>query len=126
MIWTIVKKEVSTYFSQATSYVVAALYAVTIGWIFFNLLVDYIEVYQNAPNQSGQWNFINSVVMKLFGNMNFLLLFISPILTMNSQILTRSFSSVDSIASLMSSPSKSASPVFQMLSQNIFLNFWLL
>ena len=82
MIAIIVKKELKSFFSSPATYVIAALFAVTIGWIFFNLLIDYINDYQNIPDKSGQWSFINTVVMKLFGNMNFLFLFISPIMTM--------------------------------------------
>jgi ABC-2 type transport system permease protein len=40
---------------------------------------------QNLPQQiRGQWGFINEVLLKLFGNVNFLLLFIAPVLTMSS------------------------------------------
>lgn len=82
MIGIVVKKELKSFFQSPSTYIIAALFAVTMGWIFFNLLMDYIETYQNIPDESGQWSFINTVVMKLFGNMNFLFLFISPLMTM--------------------------------------------
>lgn len=82
MIGVILKKEIKSFFTSSSTYVVAALFALIMGWIFFNLLIEYVEKHQNVPNGATQWNFINSVVMKVFGNINFLMLFIAPIMTM--------------------------------------------
>lgn len=54
------------------------------GWIFFNLLYSFVENIQALPKgpQGGELQFVNHVIIKLFGNLNFLLLMVTPILTM--------------------------------------------
>jgi ABC-2 type transport system permease protein len=78
-------RELKSLFQSPLAYVIAGLFCLLTGWIFFNLLINYVENVQNLPGQvQGQWGFINGVLLKLFGNMNFLFIFIVPILTMGS------------------------------------------
>jgi ABC-2 type transport system permease protein len=83
MIGTIYLKEIKSFFKTPLAYVLAGLFSLITGWIFFNLLVTFVENTQHLPGQfRGQLDFVNHVVIKLFGNVNFLMLFICPILTM--------------------------------------------
>ena len=85
MILTIVKKELNTYFRSPIAYMIAGLFTFIIGWIFFNQLVYFTEHVQKIPvHMRSHYDFSNEVVIKMFGNMNFLLLFFVPILTMKS------------------------------------------
>lgn len=85
MINIILKKELKSHFRSPLAYALAGLFSLTIGWIFFNLLVEYLEHIQNTPHQlRGQWGFLNGVVLKLMSNINFILLFMVPLITMKS------------------------------------------
>ena len=84
MIFLILKKELKSFFKSPLAYVLAGLFSLTMGWIFFNLLYSFVENIQALPQgaQGGELRFVNHVVIKLFGNLNFLLLMVCPILTM--------------------------------------------
>jgi ABC-2 type transport system permease protein len=83
MIATITFRELKAFFKSPMAYVISGFFTLIMGWIFFNLLVTYVENLQNLPqSMTAQWNFINAVVLKLFGNINFIFLFIAPIITM--------------------------------------------
>lgn len=83
MIGLIALRELKSFFKSPLAYVITGIFTLTMGWIFFNLLVEYVDTLQNLPgSQDGQWGFINGVVLKLFGNINFMFLFLSPIITM--------------------------------------------
>ena len=84
MIYLIFKKELKSFFYSPLAYVLAGLFSLVMGWIFFNLLYSFVENIQALPKGpgGGEFQFVNQVVIKLFGNLNFLLLMICPILTM--------------------------------------------
>lgn len=84
MITLIAAKELKSFFKSPLAYVLAGLFSLVTGWIFFNLLYGFVENIQALPKgaQNGELQFVNHVVIKLFGNLNFLLLMISPIITM--------------------------------------------
>ncbi len=83
MIWTLWKKELDSYFSSPLAYVVIGLFSLVSGVIFFNLLVTYTDGIQSLPpNYTGQVSFVDEVVLRLFVNINFLLLLFVPMLTM--------------------------------------------
>lgn len=83
MISLIFAKEVKSFFKSPLAYVLAGLFSLVIGWVFFNLLMGYVENIQALPTGvQSQLKFINAVVIKLYGNMNFLLMMICPVITM--------------------------------------------
>lgn len=83
MVGLILKKETKSFFKSPLAYVLAGLFSLVIGWVFFNLLMGYVENIQALPTGvKSQLKFINAVVIKLFGNMNFLLMMICPVITM--------------------------------------------
>lgn len=84
MISLILIKELKSFFKSPLAYVLAGLFSLTMGWIFFNLLYSFVENIQALPkgDQGGELQFVNHVIIKLFGNLNFILLMVSPIITM--------------------------------------------
>lgn len=83
MIYLIFKKEIRVFLTSPLFYVLAGLFALTTGWIFFNLLVSFTQNTQAlVPNSSSHVAFINHVLLKFFGNVNFILLFFAPIIGM--------------------------------------------
>jgi ABC-2 type transport system permease protein len=81
----ILSKELKINFKSPTIYLLTAGYSLISGWIFFNLLVSYVENTQHLVQSSqAQIAFLDSVVLKLFGNLNFLFLFTLPLLVMKS------------------------------------------
>ncbi len=76
------KKEIKSYFASPLAYVVSALFAITCGWIFFNSIARYILDLNNAGPMGAQNIKFGPVVFQIFGNINLLLLFFVPILTM--------------------------------------------
>ncbi|MFT6630268.1 MAG: ABC-2 type transport system permease protein [Bacteriovoracaceae bacterium] len=85
MIRVIFLKEIKVFFRSPITYVIAGLFTLLVGWLFFNQLVYFVENIQKVPvSMRNQYDFANEVVIKLFGNVNFLLLFIAPIMAMRS------------------------------------------
>jgi ABC-2 type transport system permease protein len=67
-------KELRDAFATPLVYVVGALFSLLTGWLFYNYLLSSQEWTTTSIQQA--------VVTPLFGNMNFLLLFLAPLLTM--------------------------------------------
>jgi ABC-2 type transport system permease protein len=83
MIWTLLKKEMRTYFSSPLAYVLIGLFSLISGIMFFNLIVSYTDGIQAIPeNMAQQISFIDEVVLRLFANINFLFLVFIPLITM--------------------------------------------
>lgn len=79
----LLRKELSHYFKSPLIYVITGLFSLIIGWTFFNLLANYVESLQNVPeNLGGQISIVQTVLFRYFGNMNFLFLFICPLISM--------------------------------------------
>ena len=68
------RKEVGDSFKSPLIYVLAALYGMIMGWLFFN----YLAANQDLTGQT-LWQ---SVLAPAFGNMNFIFLFLAPLITM--------------------------------------------
>ena len=83
MIWTLWKKELQSYFSSPLAYVLIGLFSFISGIFFFNLLVTYTDGIQAIPQHMAQnISFVDEVVLRLFANLNFLLLVFIPLITM--------------------------------------------
>ena len=68
------RKEVGDSFKSPLIYVLAALYGMLMGWLFFN----YLAANQDLTGQT-LWQ---RVLSPAFGNMNFIFLFLAPLITM--------------------------------------------
>jgi ABC-2 type transport system permease protein len=82
-IWLLAYKDIKNAFSGPLTYVLFALFSLISGWLFFNILVGYVDRIQVLPpSEQTRISFIQEVVFSLFGNLHFLLLFLVPILSM--------------------------------------------
>lgn len=72
--WILYKKEVKDYFNSSTVYVLAGLFILISGWLFFN----YLLASKEPTNQS----LTVSVLIPTFGNINLIFLFFAPLITM--------------------------------------------
>jgi ABC-2 type transport system permease protein len=75
-IWILVTKELKDNFYSPVVYILSALFCLSMGWLFFNYLYASKELTDHTLTQS--------VLLPIFGNMNFIFLFLAPILTMRS------------------------------------------
>jgi ABC-2 type transport system permease protein len=78
----LLKKELLVRFNGPLIYLLAGVFNFLGGWLFFNLLMNYIEVVQKQPG--AEISFDQYVVFGFFGNINFMLALILPVLTMDS------------------------------------------
>lgn len=70
------RKELKDNFLSPMVYILSALFCILMGWLFFNYLIASKELTNQTLTQS--------VLLPIFGNMNFIFLFLAPILTMRS------------------------------------------
>ena len=83
MSFLILKKEMKSFFQNPLTFLIAGVIALIAGWMFFNLLVNFANSIQGMDvDQRYNYDFLNAVIIKFFGNLNFLLLFLAPILSM--------------------------------------------
>lgn len=75
-IGVLVSKELKDNFYSPVVYILSALFCLSMGWLFFNYLYASKELTDHTLTQS--------VLTPIFGNMNFIFLFLSPILTMKA------------------------------------------
>lgn len=85
MIFTIFAKEMKSFFRSPLAYVIAGIFSLIVGWLFFSHLTFFVDNIQKVPvSMRHSYDFANEVIIKLFGNLNFLFLFLTPILAMKS------------------------------------------
>ncbi|MBF0205973.1 MAG: ABC transporter permease subunit [Oligoflexia bacterium] len=72
----LLKKELYSYFTSPLPYLLACIFIFLLGWNFFHSLV--------TSKEDQMVSLSNSVIIPIFGNINFLFLFIAPLLTMRS------------------------------------------
>jgi ABC-2 type transport system permease protein len=68
-------KELKDAFYGPFVYILTALFSATIGWLFFNYILA-------SGNQSTTISLTNKVLAPTFGNMNFIFIFLAPLITM--------------------------------------------
>ncbi len=80
----IARKDLRSYFTSPIAYIIVAIFLFIVGWMFGNLF----SFYQQSASQFAALNFGNkpsfneNVLRPLFGNVNVILLFIAPFITM--------------------------------------------
>ena len=75
-VWTLAKKEMKDAFSSPLVYVLCGLFTLIIGWLFFNYLIQSKQMTSTTMSQT--------VIAPIFGNINFIFIFLAPLLTMRS------------------------------------------
>jgi ABC-2 type transport system permease protein len=80
----IARKDLRSYFYSPIAYIVIAMFLLITGWMFSNLFSYYAQNVQqfSALNFGQKPNLSDGVIRPLFGNMNVILLFIAPFITM--------------------------------------------
>lgn len=86
--FALIIKELKSYFQSPVIYILAALYSLLAGILFYSLLLHYARDVQNSLNEttaSGSLNLVTQyLIFPLFGNLNFLLMVLIPALMMGS------------------------------------------
>jgi ABC-2 type transport system permease protein len=82
-IWAIARRDFRSYFTSPVAYIVIALFMFIMGWMFFNILDHFARqnMFQQF-NMSKGMNISEGIVRPLYGNMNVILLFLVPAITM--------------------------------------------
>lgn len=84
--YPVYRRELKSYFTSPAIYVVAAMYFFLSGLFFYGILDQYSMLSANAQKRKEMGidtlNFTQIVVKQLFWSVNFLLIFVVPILTM--------------------------------------------
>lgn len=84
MIFLIYKKEMKSFFRNPLGYIITGFFVLIVGWLFLHQLDYFVTHIQKVPaHLRSEFDFTNEVVIKLFNNINFVFLFIIPILSMN-------------------------------------------
>ncbi len=83
-VWTIARRDFRAYFMSPIAYIVIALFLAIMGWMFFaNLTYFNLSNLQARQYNSGKGvSITEGIIRPLFGNMNVVLLFIVPFITM--------------------------------------------
>ena len=83
MIFLVFKKEMISFFRNPLGHVITGIFLLIVGWMFLHQLDYFVTNVQKIPaHLRSQFDFTNEVVIKLFSNINFIFLFIMPILSM--------------------------------------------
>lgn len=93
---TLSKKELKVTFTSPLVYILTGGFSLVIGWLFYNHILFSKDLYSATLTQS--------VLGPIFGNMNFIFLFLAPLLTMKSFSEEKKFGTLDLL--LMSTISK--------------------
>jgi len=84
-IWSLMKKEIRSYFSSPIAYVVIAGFLLLVGYFFYSLVgwfnAQAMQMAQN-PYYAQQVNINQMVFSPLFHNMSIILILVAPLLTM--------------------------------------------
>jgi len=75
-ILVLTKKELKDTFTSPLIYVLTGLFSFMIGWLFFNYILQSKEMSTTTMTQG--------VITPIFGNINFIFVFLCPLLTMRS------------------------------------------
>ncbi|MEI8348073.1 MAG: ABC transporter permease [Pseudomonadota bacterium] len=70
------RKEIGDAFASPFIYVVTGIFSILMGWLFFNYLI--------LSKNLSTLTITETVIKPIFGNMNFIFLFLAPLLTMRT------------------------------------------
>ncbi len=73
-IYFLVSRELRESFSSPLIYILTAIFSLIMGWLFFNYLVLAQNISQDTIT--------NGVLIPIFGNMNFMFVFLAPLIAM--------------------------------------------
>lgn len=74
-VFILCQRELKESFSSPLIYILTALFSAIMGWLFFNYLISSGQELTNLT-------LTNTVLVPIFGNMNFIFVFLAPLITM--------------------------------------------
>lgn len=77
----IAKRDFKEYFASPMAYIILAMFLGIMGWMFFNSLVSY-QMEMQSVAFGARPTLSDAVIKQLYGNMNVILLFVVPFITM--------------------------------------------
>lgn len=82
--WSIARRDFRTYFTSPIAYIVMGGFLGIMGWMFFNHLQHFaMEQFRSQQMNMGRGvSLTDAIIRPLFGNMNVILLFMIPFITM--------------------------------------------
>lgn len=83
-VWTIARRELSSYFSSPIAYIVLAMFAVLFGFFFYSAVAIFVQFSAQAAMQPGAppMNVNQFIVQPTLGNFGIILLLLTPLVTM--------------------------------------------
>ena len=80
----IARKDLRSYFTSPVAYIIVAIFLLLVGWMFVNIFSFFLmsSGQFSAMNMGQKPTLSESVLRPLFGNMNVVLLFVAPFITM--------------------------------------------
>lgn len=81
-IWIIAKRDFKTYFTSPIGYIVIAGFLFIMGWMFSNNLIHYANQSVSFQQFGKGPSITDGIIRPVFGNMNVILLFVVPFITM--------------------------------------------
>lgn len=83
-IFLIARKDLRSYFTSPIAYIVIPIFLLLVGWMFGNLFSYFMQssTQYSALNFGQKPTLADSVIRPLFGNVNVILLFVAPFITM--------------------------------------------
>lgn len=121
----IARRDIRNYFTSPIAYVVIAVVLLILGWMFFSMLSFYqAQVSQFSTLSWGQKPTLSdNVVRPMFGNLNVVLLFVAPLVTMRLLAEERKDHTIEL---LMTAPIKSYEIIFGKFLSGVFFLLTLL
>jgi ABC-2 type transport system permease protein len=81
-VWTIAHKDFRTYFTSPIAYIVIFSFLLIMGWMFFFNLLHFVSQSAQMQQMGRPPSITDGIVRPLYGNMNVVLLFLMPFITM--------------------------------------------
>ena len=81
-VWTICNKEIKSYFSSPVGYLLLTMFALIIGFFFWNVVGYFAIMGQRQMQMGGNMNVNEFVIRPLIQNMSVVGLFLIPLITM--------------------------------------------
>jgi gliding motility-associated transport system permease protein len=85
-IWTIARRELSSYFASPIAYIVLAMFAVIFGFFFYSAVAIFVQFSAQAamqqPGMAPPMNVNQFIIQPTLGNFGIILLLLTPLITM--------------------------------------------
>lgn len=81
-VWTIAKRDFKAYFTSPIAYIVMAAFMLIMGWMFYMTLAHYMQSLGYQQYGGRTVSISDGIIRPLYGNMNVILLFVVPFITM--------------------------------------------